>query len=307
MKQTTKRRQGFSLVELSIVILIIGIVIAGVTSATRLVYQFRVNSARALTSAAPVNSISGLIAWFETTNPKSFSDSEESDGVEVTTWYDINPQSPYKYTLVQNITANKPTYVSKGQSAGLPVLQSYSTPAATQKMSTTGVLELANNPSFTIFVVGSASNGGKARSQIFSIGDTSAECTQFSLNYWGTNLGNLQFNGGDKTFSMASSNMLAVYRVIRDGHAGSSTVNGSTTRLYFNSIARSSTNRSGSDCVPEIEPAPFKITQTSPVSETTTLTQFGEIIIFNRVLKSDEIDDIEEYLSKKWSIRFSSS
>ncbi len=304
LKSSDAAPRAFSLIELSIVILIIGIIISGITSATRLVYQFRINSARSLTSSSAVNSIAGLLIWFETTSEKSFADSEESDGVQVTTWYDINPHNQFKYSLVQNISSNKPTYIAKGQSAGLPVLQSFSTPSSVQRMSTSANLDLTNNPSFTIFIVASASNGGGSQSQIFSIGDISGACTQFSLNYWGSNTGNLQFNGGDKTFDMNSSNMLALFRIVRYGDdAGSSTVNGSTTRLNFNGSSKSVDSRTSSDCVPALASAPFSLTKAVPASSTTLTVQFGEIIIFNRVLKPDEITDIEAYLSKKWSIK----
>ena len=61
-------KKAFSPIELSIVILIIGILIAGVTQSSRLIRQAKLKTAQTLTSGA--------------------------DGV--TTWYDINPQSSSK-------------------------------------------------------------------------------------------------------------------------------------------------------------------------------------------------------------------
>ena len=74
-----KKKQAFSLIELSIVILIIGILVAGVTQSSRLVNQFRINSLRQLVVNSPVNSIKDLSLWLETTQTESFIESEAVD------------------------------------------------------------------------------------------------------------------------------------------------------------------------------------------------------------------------------------
>ena len=97
-----KNKKAFSLIELSIVILIIGIIVAGVTQSSRLVRQFKLSSARTLTQSSPVASIKDLGAWFETTSTDSIKDSEADDSAAlttpsyVTTWRDINPTSSIK-------------------------------------------------------------------------------------------------------------------------------------------------------------------------------------------------------------------
>ena len=65
-------KKAFSLIELSIVILIIGILVAGVTQSSRLVSQFRLLSARNITQSSPVHSIKDLLIWLETTSTKSW-------------------------------------------------------------------------------------------------------------------------------------------------------------------------------------------------------------------------------------------
>jgi len=51
-----KKHQAFSLVELSIVILIIGVLIAGVIQGSNLVTKFRIKTAQTLTQSSPVSS-----------------------------------------------------------------------------------------------------------------------------------------------------------------------------------------------------------------------------------------------------------
>jgi prepilin-type N-terminal cleavage/methylation domain-containing protein len=108
------KQKAFSLIELSIVILIIGILIAGVTQASRLVGRMRLASARTQTQSSPVAGIRDLHSWFEATSDNSFDSAEAEDGLSITNWYDINPQVTSKITANQATTTNKPTYIANG-------------------------------------------------------------------------------------------------------------------------------------------------------------------------------------------------
>jgi len=72
MKEKNKLK-AFSLIELSIVILIIGILFVGVTQSSRLINQMSLTTARNITQNSPVYSISGVVSWIETTSQQSFS------------------------------------------------------------------------------------------------------------------------------------------------------------------------------------------------------------------------------------------
>ena len=65
-------KKAFSLVELSMVILIIGILIAGVSQGIDLYQDMRLATARSLTQNSRVNRIEDLTMWFEATSEKSF-------------------------------------------------------------------------------------------------------------------------------------------------------------------------------------------------------------------------------------------
>jgi type II secretory pathway pseudopilin PulG len=62
-----KKLLAFSLIELSIVVLIIGILIAGITQGSRLIQQSKIKTAQNQTTNSPVNSIPDLNLWLETT------------------------------------------------------------------------------------------------------------------------------------------------------------------------------------------------------------------------------------------------
>ena len=122
-----KKHNAFSLIELSIVLLIIGILIAGVTQSSRLVAQARLSNAKTLTQSSPVSSIVDLVAWLETTTDASFIESEQSNGNPISEWRGISPQALTKTLLKQTTVNARPTYVLNTSTAdninGLPVLK----------------------------------------------------------------------------------------------------------------------------------------------------------------------------------------
>lgn len=122
--KNNNKLSAFSLIELSIVILIIGILVAGVTQSSRLVAQFRLSTAKNLTNSSPVSSIKGLIAWYETTSDKSLDDGAREDGTAISSgssysWYDINPQTTTKNNAS---STSGPLYVTNCINS-LPCLQ----------------------------------------------------------------------------------------------------------------------------------------------------------------------------------------
>ena len=114
-------KKAFSLIELSIVILVIGILVAGVTSSSRLVSRMKLSSAQSITRSSPVTSITGIVAWFESSLESSFEPNIANQD-QVGVWNDINPQSSFKYVLTQSNADYRPTFIQSGIN-GVPSLK----------------------------------------------------------------------------------------------------------------------------------------------------------------------------------------
>ena len=72
---------AFSLIELSVVILIIGILVLGVTQGSRMMYEAKLKSAISLTQSSPVISMENLVLWLEPTNASTIAVGAVGSGV----------------------------------------------------------------------------------------------------------------------------------------------------------------------------------------------------------------------------------
>ncbi len=289
-------KKAFSLIELSIVILIIGILVAGVTQASRLVAQMRLASARAITQSSPVTSISGLTLWLDSTSEKSFADSETADAASISTWYDLNPQSITKINVGQATPSLQPTY-STNSANGLPSL-------------------FFNG--FQSFYLASLLGGG-----LFSTDQVSVFIVQKYLGgdtstiFWGTPSGALRFN--IHAFHTSSGSFYFDFGNCCDATSRISVgVSISAVSNVFEVI--SAVKKSSGAFEARINggtPIVTSATMTSnlPTNSSSTLYigssdeghifagYIAEVIVFNRGLKADERQDIEKYLGKKWGIK----
>jgi len=282
--------KAFSLIELSIVILVIGVLIAGVSQGGKMITKFRISAAASLTNSSPVHSIKNLVAWYETTTEKSFIASESDDGQSVSTWYDINTQQLQKRNATSSGTS-KPTYKISGDT-GLPMLyfdggdDYFSLPDNTIP---------AGNSSFTTFVV----DVRQAKSELVTLyssgawGTTQINLLRYSNQTLYNFLGSVNLNlvvsppisSWGKSINMATYNNDITNRIVeiyRSGigltsAAANSTLNMSTT---FNYIGKNHWN--------PIEGYKGYI---------------GELIIFDRYLKKEERESVKAYLSQKWGIK----
>jgi len=114
-----KNRKGFSLIEISVVILIIGVLIAGISQASDMIDDAALKGARTASKGSRVSRIKDLVLWIDATSDGASLTStgkQAVDGDAVTQLKDLNPRSSAKFTL-----AGASTF-SSNKVSGLPGL-----------------------------------------------------------------------------------------------------------------------------------------------------------------------------------------
>ena len=310
MLKNSHKKQAFSLLELSVVILIIGILITGIMKGGSLVSASRLNAARSLTARSPVGEINSLAAWYETTSLQSFSKRtaggsgapptpsasisatqlKESDPIEL--WRDIGPKCINNYAIFNssgstqadyNGTCNalsqatinsRPSYSLSGIN-NLPSVSFASGQTLLLNALKDGVLNVSTK--IVVFSVDSKPSSGN----FATILDNNPATTSQRILINPTNI--LVNNGGTHanaiTYSIKNTYIVAVI------------FNGSNSYYKINNGAITLASTIGTNSSNDLI-----------VGGTNFVGKISEIIIFNRMLKETEITEIFNYLGKKYKV-----
>jgi len=284
----TQIKRAFSLVELSIVILIIGVLVAGIGQGIALVQDARPSSARMLTQSSYVNSIKGLILWLEPTSEASFSSAETSDNSTVSSWNDINPQATVKNNATQTGASSfKPIYIEKGIN-NLPILRF------------DGVAQYLNydgsalvNSDYTIFVVEKITN--LSSKGYFLSGEGSALNARLHIGYRNT-AGVITQAHYDNDLDYTSSSHGATPTM----HSFWFSTSGGK-KYWNNGGVTPEASSSQNAALVSYNKAKIALNGDTEYYK----GDIAEIIIFSRALSNKDRQAVESYLSKKWAIKIS--
>ncbi len=305
-----KQRKAFSLIELAIVLLIIGIIIAGVTQGSRLINAYRLRVAQESSKSSPTVSIPGLILWLDATNENSFIDSEAQDGSTISRWNDIDPHENPKHNAFQSTGALRPTYDVDGIN-NLPAIRF----DGAQYMDTPYTADL-NPRSYTIItVVRPMTLTGTFAGIICSRNETSGILKGFIVyisnfnsfqGWFGT--GSAWKGNNSTSFTVAAKRT----EIFATSYDGTPNIQTQTAYFYRNRLSNPSTY-STSDGPFALIPQTNEVTRigasgsftypTPPTASFYLNGYIGEIIMFNRKLNSEERKAIEDYLAKKWGVK----
>ena len=296
------KRQAFSLIELSIVILIIGILVAGVTQSSRLVKQIKLYSAQSITRSSDINSIGDIVFWAETTLDKSLVNSQGvfdvEDGNLISLWSDINLRSNPKINLAQSNTNNQPTYKLSGIN-GLP---SISFDGNNDNLFSSSITPLPpSDKNYSLVLVWRAYRLTSADGAIL-IGQGTNPFTPNReasiIIYAGTS----GFAGWWNSYYPATQVAIGVdYVTIVTIN---NTLPSNNVAVYINSNTPSIGTSSGSPSGLDLSNQIFSVGGMD--SMTPTYNFFGlisEAIVFDRTLKADEVKTVNSYLGKKYAIK----
>ena len=305
MKKIKNFNKAFSLIELSIVILIIGILVAGVTQSSRLINQLKLSTAQSLTRSSDVNSILDLTFWVEPTLDGSFTNSSGSfqldNGGSISSWNDIKIISSTKINVSQSNSSIQPTYQANGIN-GLPsvsfnginqyLINNSSFPISTSDKTYTMVIVWRANtisaPADSRFLIGQGLNPFNFHRQSLIVVDRNG---LVGFSGWGNFYypASVSANTSYVTVIIAnnalSSNNLTIYNNSNTPTIGSSTTPSALdigAQLFFIGGVDSSLTFSTSYCFSGL---------------------ISEAMIFDRNLKSEEVRSINNYLGKKYGIK----
>ncbi|MFT6220505.1 MAG: hypothetical protein ACJA02_000880 [Myxococcota bacterium] len=282
---------AFSIVELSIVILITSILIGGIVATNNLTDSARLSAARSMTKFSPVNDIEGLSLWLETTMPKSISKVEAQNGATVSTWFDL---SVNKFDMSGGVN------YESNSIGGLPGLSFNGSQSLTRE--NVGINQLVQENQGTVFLVQRyLSSSGSSLFWTDNI-------KKYRLAAHAYTNGVLYFNFGlccvldsDKTVTTPAnfSDKNLIITLSKSPSTAKILIDGETMV----------TNNSANGILSDKSLSTFYIGKVfiSGYISSSFVGFIGEVIIFDRVLSDNERWDIEQYLSKKWDIEITQS
>jgi prepilin-type N-terminal cleavage/methylation domain-containing protein len=293
------KQKAFSLIELSLVILIIGILITGVVQGSRLLTKMRLNTARSITQSSDVISIPDLVFWLDATREDFLINASNSTNLNnadlIQTWRSYNPQnSLFNASFTQSTSANRPAYLEDGIN-NLPTLYFDAATNATSGKTLTMSYATELNPNqFTIFVV---TKPMEATTDFGAIVMNRSEGPLYGFTlYKSQNTPNFLLMSGNGAWDIRTLN----FSTFNNSYILSGLHNGSNVWLYlngktFDTAATTYISQSIND---------FRIG-----SANTGIYyydgQISEIIFYGRGLKTEERQAVERYLGKKYGIKVS--
>ncbi len=311
---------GFSVVEISITILIVGLIIAGITNSNFLYTKYRVNLARSTTESSSVNSINNLVAWYETTLETSF-DEKEAQGYDdltsaertlgkgsISSWYDNSSSGPSKINATQSTDDYKPHY----QTNCIHHLPCLEFDGSDDYLAIPSNLDLSNKE-YSIFIIEKKDSSG-TEPYLF-LGSNASTSGDDAINIGYETDSKILFSHGSTTnyYTITDDAVDSNDKIIMHSFIGGFKNSLLTTKVshrMFDNTALSNLTDNGTPSFSYFSTDGETLRIGSGYNgstETFYKGKIGEIIIFDRALKSDERKSIEEYLMKKWKLVNSST
>ena len=292
-------KSAFSLIELSIVLIVIGFLVSGVIAGKKLIDSAKLSSARSATKSSVVPQIDNLILWLDAASEDSFINGEGIDNVDVSQWLDLNPQSDVKKNVVQYASCNLPNY-DKTALNGLPALDFSGSNTCLRYE---GKLGISGSEAFTHFLIIKTPSGNN-QERIFQYGPASSNTEQFSRAFSIDNDDNdtgFRFSNGNREYaktSASTSYLLTLY--------GATGAQYNQHQFRLDGELQSQINSTNENAVPNIvdEELLIGIGRTDDGSSVAVnfTGSIGEVIFYDRQLSTSEIEAVESYLNNKWGI-----
>lgn len=285
-----KNKTAFSAVEMVLILFILGMLVAGVVIAKKdTFFKIGKNNITQATLDSPLKDMSDLVIWYDVATDRSFKQSEMVADEAITLWKNTSPEYLGKYNATPS--TNAPIYAFDDKD-NMPLLKFDSSDGDdVLVVSSLNGYEIAKTNQVTIFMV------GKIAPNIIS------DVTPFSWESGPTNAiyptipnlsGDIVWHFGSDQISTTPTNLLNRWKIFTftrtDADEGEIRVDGKS--LVKLAMSNALDINIGSDLF---------------IGLNSFNGDLREIAIFNRALTSDEIKEVEKYLSHKWDIELINS
>jgi prepilin-type N-terminal cleavage/methylation domain-containing protein len=284
-----KYQKAFSLIEISIVILVIGILIAGISQAIEMFSEASLKSARNLSKSSRISRIDDLSLWLDATSDKAF-DKEKDDGSTISMWKDTNPRSTAQ--IIGNPVSSMPTYTLSAIN-GLPTASFKKTSSNCMTIPSQSFVN--NSEDFTLYLIFSPTTLDDGI--ILEKNNATAAAFPFSLEL---------FSGSYKFSIKNSANTISVTspkkaNINNPNLISLSRIKGSQIEIVIDGVSATQSDTLTSSTLNNAELAIGCRNVATPLNFVSG--DIGEIAFFDRNLSVKEKSDSEDYFYKKWKMK----
>ena len=296
-----KNNKAFSMIELSVIVIVIGILLAGIIKGNNLYTKSKLRIAQRLTTDSPIAAMPGLLLWYETTLNKSFAASERRNNASISTWNDIKDVTMHgsaNNATHDAVNGEQPLFIDNAFGTGIAGVRFDGTDDYLEFTET----NVVNN--FIIFMVIKSSQAHIINSQVLS-GDNGTSGEYFLLFplQKGSDRG-FGISAGTNGFSSYEHGDNAIYSplVYNDSSVGSDAViiafslKDKQHNLYYNGVHTQGLTSTVNNVY-----LSASLGGANHISKDWQ-GDIAEVIAFNRPLKSKERKVVERYLSQKYGI-----
>lgn len=318
MPQKLKPNKGFTLIEISIVVLIIAVLIAGITTGIDLHKDAKIALANDITKKSPLTMMPELSLWLETTkieNLECYGTTKTcTNNGKIKIWFDINPTTIDKINVGRNSNGNStPTYVEDGIN-GLPAInfnQDYNQYFSNNQVTNPSPPPITKNKQdYTMIAVWRPIKKSPYTNLHPQHLISQGSVPNLDNKLYGNIAGALVYNPSNNISFWGYYNSWGANIVKRESVANASIMiiepsgsANSKVSLYNNSLTASSGTCAKTligTC--DFTVGIFSCRRSSSYEAGQYHGLISEVIVFNRAISNYEAKNIMQYLSQKWSI-----